>query len=110
MKMAWPTVFMISNRPASVPVSTWRNCTLPSRITYPHQYPVGLESKLHNIKTDLILRAWRGQLNARTPVQLPRTFLVTFAAMTDVSMLNYLEFERPIAELEARIGNCVEQP
>ena len=23
--------------------------------------------------------------------------------MTDVSMLNYLEFERPIAELEARI-------
>ena len=30
------------------------------RITYPHQYPVGLESKLHNIKTDLILRA-RGE-------------------------------------------------
>jgi nicotinate phosphoribosyltransferase len=30
------------------------------RITYPHLYPVGLESKLHNIKTDLILRA-RGE-------------------------------------------------
>ncbi|HEY9510828.1 MAG TPA: nicotinate phosphoribosyltransferase [Verrucomicrobiae bacterium] len=34
------------------------------RFTYPHQYPVGLELSLHDLKTDLVLRA-RGE--KRTP-------------------------------------------
>lgn len=35
------------------------------RFTNPHQYPVGLESSLHELKTDLVLRARRGSMANR---------------------------------------------